>query len=95
MLDRGGPPPIAAELTAGYVAAYPLRATELRALYDFVRLRLALSVTLSAYQQALRPDDPYLSVSEAPAWRLLERLAADVRTRQRFTAAIMQAGGTT
>lgn len=94
LLDRPDPLAIAAQLTSGYVAAYPLRAVELRALYDFVRLRLALSVTLSAYQQALRPDDPYLGVSEAPAWRLLRRLTTGDVTRRQFTAAIMQAGGT-
>ena len=29
---------------------------------------------VSAHQSSLAPDDPYLTVSEAPAWRLLARL---------------------
>jgi hypothetical protein len=37
-------------------------------------------VALSAHQSRLAPDDPYLTISEAPAWELLERLAAEVPT---------------
>ena len=39
-----------------------------------VRSRLATSVTMSAVRSAERPDDPYVTISEAPAWRLLEAL---------------------
>jgi hypothetical protein len=41
-----------------------------------VALRLATSVALSAHQSRLAPDDPYLTISEAPAWDLLVRLGA-------------------
>jgi hypothetical protein len=41
-----------------------------------VALRLATSVALSAHQSRLDPDDAYLTVSEAPAWALLEALIA-------------------
>ena len=39
-------------------------------------LRLETSVALSAHQSRLGPEDAYLTVSEAPAWALLERLIA-------------------
>jgi len=34
-----------------------------------------MSISISAQQARLSPD-PYLRISEAPAWALLERLAA-------------------
>src|SRR5882757_4746891 len=36
--------------------------------------RLAVSVTNSTHCKTLKPDDPYVTVSEAPAWEALERL---------------------
>lgn len=93
MLDRPDPLAVAVALVEGYHAAYPLREAELHVLFDLIRLRLTLSVVLSAHQQALRPDDPYLSVSEAPAWRLLERLAAGDPPRHEFMAALLAVSG--
>lgn len=61
---------------AGFETALPLTDIEADVLLDLVALRLATSVSLSAHQSRLAPDDPYLTVSEAPAWALLERLAA-------------------
>src|SRR5262249_45281098 len=46
-------------------------------LADFIFLRLCLSVCLSAKQQGQEPDNPYLSVSERPAWELLERFGPE------------------
>ncbi len=36
--------------------------------------RLCISVTMSAYQKKLEPDNEYIVISEKPAWELLERL---------------------
>jgi len=44
-------------------------------LYALIGARLAVSVTNSAHCKTLKPDDPYVTVSEAPAWEALERLA--------------------
>jgi Ser/Thr protein kinase RdoA (MazF antagonist) len=60
---------------AGFEEALPLADDERTILAELVALRLATSVALSAHQSGLDPDDPYLTVSEAPAWELLERLA--------------------
>jgi Ser/Thr protein kinase RdoA (MazF antagonist) len=59
---------------AGFEGALPLEGREGELLLELVALRLATSVALSAHQSRLDPDDPYLTVSEAPAWALLERL---------------------
>lgn len=61
---------------AGFEAARPLDPAESVVLLELVALRLVTSVALSAHQSSLAPDDPYLTVSEAPAWALLERLIA-------------------
>ncbi|HEX2755227.1 MAG TPA: phosphotransferase [Candidatus Limnocylindrales bacterium] len=61
---------------SGFEEALPLADDERDLLVELVALRLATSVALSAHQSSLAPDDPYLTVSEAPAWDLLERLIA-------------------
>lgn len=74
MMGVSRPLDVLGELRAGYLAAAPLGAAEHASLLDLVRLRLCLSVAISARQSRLAPDDPYLTVSEAPAWALLARL---------------------
>lgn len=70
----GAADPLAAvrPLVAGYHRVLPLSGEEL-ALFDaLVRTRLAVSVVNSAARAAIEPADPYLAVSEAPAWAALE-----------------------
>ncbi len=62
-------------ITSAYHARFPLEASELEVLWSLIRLRLAVSVTNSALARHAKPDDPYQTISEAPAWDLLERLA--------------------
>jgi len=59
----------------GYHSVYPLEEVELAALYSLIAMRLAVSVVNSAHRKTLLPDDPYVTISEAPAWDALERLA--------------------
>ncbi len=82
--------PVAAwePLVAGYHAANPLTEPEVDVLGALIRLRLCLSVVVSAVRSAHDPDNEYLIVSQAPAWALLEQLgqtgeAALVRYRLR------------
>ena len=75
-LDAPDPELVIDRVRAGFEEALPLEADEAAVLVDLVALRLATSVALSAHQSRLDPDDPYLTVSEAPAWALLARLAA-------------------
>ena len=65
----------AVHVASGYHAEQPLSEAELEVFFDLVRGRLATSVCMAAHQRALEPDNEYLSVSEAPAWASLERLA--------------------
>ncbi|HEV2491166.1 MAG TPA: aminotransferase class III-fold pyridoxal phosphate-dependent enzyme [Candidatus Acidoferrales bacterium] len=62
-------------IVRGYHRAFPLNETEIAALFPLIGMRLAVSVVNSARRKTLRPDDPYVTISEAPAWEALERLA--------------------
>ena len=74
MLDKPDPLAAAAEIVTGYHEVFPLTAPELDAFYSLICMRLAVSVTNSAVQQKLHPDNTYLLVSERPAWELLDKL---------------------
>jgi 4-aminobutyrate aminotransferase-like enzyme/Ser/Thr protein kinase RdoA (MazF antagonist) len=65
----------AAAVVAGYHRALPLGEEELAVLFALIAARLAVSVTNSAHRKTMKPDDSYVTVSEAPAWEALERLA--------------------
>lgn len=74
-LDAPEPIEVIAAVRRGFERELPLTDPESAAVIDLVALRLCTSVALSAHQSSLAPDDPYLTVSEAPAWALLDRLA--------------------
>jgi 4-aminobutyrate aminotransferase-like enzyme/Ser/Thr protein kinase RdoA (MazF antagonist) len=63
-----------ASIVRAYHAVLPLTQKELELLFPLLQMRLAVSVTNSAVQKRLRPDDPYVVISEKPAWNLLEKL---------------------
>jgi Ser/Thr protein kinase RdoA (MazF antagonist) len=75
-LDAPDPVGVITAVARGWNAVVPLSDTDEALLPELVALRLATSVSLSAHQARLDPDDPYLTVSEQSAWALLERLAA-------------------
>src|SRR5438046_287050 len=75
ILGKEDPLPAAAAIVAGYHRAFPLDERELSVLFPLIATRLAVSVTNSAYRRTVKPEDPYITVSEAPAWEALERLA--------------------
>ena len=74
MLDNDDPINSAANLIRGYNQIYPLEDMEIKFIYYFIRIRLAMSVTISAHQKQLQPNNHYLLISEKPAWTLLEKL---------------------
>jgi 4-aminobutyrate aminotransferase-like enzyme/Ser/Thr protein kinase RdoA (MazF antagonist) len=76
MLGKNDPLRAASAVVAGYHRAFPLNEAEISVLYALVAMRLAVSVTNSAHRKSLVPDDPYVTISEAPAWEALEKLAA-------------------
>ncbi|XSS65531.1 aminotransferase class III-fold pyridoxal phosphate-dependent enzyme [Pseudomonas sp. B11] len=87
ILDMEDPIGAAAALTAGFHERYPLQPQELDVLFNLIAMRLVISVTLSASRQEQTQDNPYLAISEAPAWRLLERMD---RMNPRLATAILR-----
>ncbi len=75
MLGSGDPAAACLAVVAGYHGAFPLTADERALLPDLIAARLSISVTISAARRATS-NDPYLFVSEAPAWELLAWLAS-------------------
>ena len=63
-------------LVSGYHEVWPLTPDELALLEPLVRSRLATSIVMSAHERSLQPDNDYLLVSQAGAWRVLQLLQA-------------------
>ncbi len=70
----GKPDPLAAAsaVIRGYHGACALDETEIALLHTLIAARLAVSVANSA-QMKTTSADPYVTISEAPAWEALER----------------------
>ena len=75
ILGKKDPLQTAAQVVAGYHSALPLTENELAILYALIGMRLAVSVTNSAHRKTLVGDDPYVTISERPAWDALEKWA--------------------
>jgi 4-aminobutyrate aminotransferase-like enzyme/Ser/Thr protein kinase RdoA (MazF antagonist) len=74
LLGQEDPLAAAAAVVGGYHAAHPLEEEEIRHLFALVSARLAVSVTSSAMRAKRAAGDPYVTVSEGPAWEALEGL---------------------
>jgi len=74
ILEKSDPISVAQDITAGYHTIFPISELELELLFPLICARLATSVSVSAYQKTLEPDNEYLTVSEAPAWQALAHL---------------------
>lgn len=74
LLDAPDPLTVLSQLVGAYHAEFPLEEAEMAALLPLIGLRLSTSVCVSAEQQAAEPENEYLSISRAPAWRTLEVL---------------------
>lgn len=86
MLAGSDPAGRIAALVGGYHAAHPLTTGETSVLPDLIAARLAVSVSISALRHETS-EDPYLFVSEAPAWQALAWLADGGADRVRADAA--------
>lgn len=87
MLDMDDPIAAAASLVAGFHEQYPLLAGEADLIFDLIAMRLVTSVTLSALRKDETKDNPYLAISEQPAWDLLYKLR---RMKPEFARAIIR-----
>jgi hypothetical protein len=74
MLDKTDPLAAATQIVEGYHGARPLTDDELAVVFPMACARLAVSACMAAVQQRLRPDDPYLSISQQPIRRTLQAL---------------------
>lgn len=91
ILDHETPEAALAALVAGYHSASPLTAAETDLIWPLLRMRLAVSVVNSTIEAAGRPGDAYVTISQAPAWRLLENAALDgalIRARLRVACGL-------
>ncbi len=74
LFGKADPLAAACDLVSGYHAARPLTAPELEALWVLAAIRLCTSVCLSARRRTSEPENAYLLVSEAPAWKVLSAM---------------------
>jgi Ser/Thr protein kinase RdoA (MazF antagonist) len=79
ILDHEAPEAALTAFVSGYHALSPLSAGEIGLIWPLLRMRLAVSVVNSTIEAKSRPDDPYVTISQGPAWRLLENPAIDAR----------------
>ncbi len=80
MLSKADPLAAAAAVVAGYHGANPLSEEELAVVFPFAAIRLCVSVCLSAHRRTAEPENPYLMVTESPAWEAL-RMLRDIPPR--------------
>ena len=61
-------------MALGYTESMPIEEAELTVLFPMMRMRLAVSASIAAHQVRIRPDDPYLAISQEPIRRALPTL---------------------
>ncbi len=74
VMGKADPLTAAAQVVAGYHQTCPLIEAEIALIFPLIQMRLAMSVTNSAFRQQELPDDPYVVISEKPAWAALEQI---------------------
>ena len=74
ILDADDPLGAVGHMLKAYHQELPLQEEEVDLLFDLIAMRLVTSVTISAERRPRIADNPYLSISEKPAWDLLRRL---------------------
>ena len=75
MMGSDSPVGAASQIVCGYQRGHPLSEFECRILGHLIAIRLCLSVSNSARQREQAPENEYLTISERPAWALLETLS--------------------
>jgi Ser/Thr protein kinase RdoA (MazF antagonist) len=74
VLEKGDPRAVAEHVVAGYIEEFELLEEELDALWELVRLRLAMSVCVAADQLRQRPANEYLGISQRAIAETLPKL---------------------
>ena len=73
VLGKGDP----RDVIVGYMSEFGLLDEEREALWPLVRLRLAMSVCIAAYQQRQQPENKYLGISQRAIEEVLPRMFTD------------------
>jgi Ser/Thr protein kinase RdoA (MazF antagonist) len=74
VLDKSDPHTAANEVVKGYTSEFELLPEELEMLWPLVRLRLAMSVCIAAYQLRQQPENEYLRISQRAIEKTLPRI---------------------
>jgi len=74
VFGEADPAAAACALVSGYDSRRRLEDAELEALWTLAAIRLCASVSIAAERRGALAGDPYLYVSEAPAWDALARM---------------------
>ena len=77
LLDTIRPMASFAALIKGYNSKRPLSEEEIALAYPAALMRLAVSVVNSTLEGAKNPNDPYITITQAPAWYFLENAMID------------------
>jgi Ser/Thr protein kinase RdoA (MazF antagonist) len=80
ILEKDDPWEAAREVISGYEKEFVLLDEEREALWPLVRLRLAMSVCIAAYQQRQQPENEYLGISQRAIQKTLPRIFTDEYT---------------
>jgi 4-aminobutyrate aminotransferase-like enzyme/Ser/Thr protein kinase RdoA (MazF antagonist) len=75
MLGQDDPVAVAAQVVGAYREVRPLSESEVQALWPLAAARLAMSVCYAAWQTREAPENEYLNISNAPAWKLIETIS--------------------
>lgn len=67
-LNQPDPLLTAVHLISGYHSINPLSDKEFELLFNLIKMRLCISVTMSNYSAKLEPDNVYIPISAKPAW---------------------------
>ena len=74
MLNKDIPLEYASSIVKGFNKIQPLNEIEISALFSLICLRTCMSVTIAAHHESLYPNNPYLLITQKPAWNLIDKL---------------------
>jgi 4-aminobutyrate aminotransferase-like enzyme/Ser/Thr protein kinase RdoA (MazF antagonist) len=87
IMDQADPISSAAEVVRGYHSVFPLEEHEIDLLFYLICTRLATTVSVSAYEFNLEPENEYLRISERMAWDALKIL---IEVNPRFASYVFR-----
>lgn len=73
LFNKDKPLEAAGHVVRGYHEVFPLTEKEVEVLFYLICARLCISLTMSAFRKTVEPDNAYFTISEKPAWKLLEK----------------------